>query len=158
MLALGQMDWRPQDGGRDQLVYSPEITAVHEVLQNLYQTVRLDANTPVVASPLSDFHHFAYVSTRDASRTAWPTQAFGVFTQSFEEAARARKDFIVVGEPYFGNEPLVDNIPAGFVQTHKGIASHRGYALRWVRLSPVDSQPSAETTARGFYAPKEITR
>jgi len=158
MLALGQMDWRPQDGGRDQLVYSPEITAVHEVLQNLYQTVRLDANTPVVASPLSDFHHFAYVSTRDASRTAWPSEAFGVFRPSLEEVVRARRDFIVLGEPYFGTEPFVDSIPAGFMQTQKGIASHRGYALRWVRLSPADPQPGAETVADGSSVSKQVTR
>ena len=160
MLGLGQMDGWPSEagqavtvaGGRDQIVYSPEITVVHEVLQNLYETLRLDATTPVVASPLSDLHHFAFVSAGDASRRAWPSEAFGVFRQSLEEAVRARKDFIVLGEPYFGTERLVDNIPGGFVQTQKGIASHRGYALRWVRLSPVDSQPSAETMAQGSNA------
>lgn len=157
MLALGHMDGWPE-AGRDQIVYSPEITAVHEVLQNLYKTVRLDASTPVVASPLSDGNHFAYVSTRDASRTAWPSQAFGVFRQSLEWAVHARKDFIVLGEPYFGTEALVDNIPAGFGQTQKGIASHRGYALRWVRLSPDGPQPSAETMADGSSAPNQINR
>ncbi|TMB05965.1 MAG: hypothetical protein E6J70_01190 [Deltaproteobacteria bacterium] len=162
MLALGRMDDWPLEagpegdhfaGGRDQIVYSPEITAVHAVLQNLYQTVRLDPGTPVVASPLSDVRHFAYVRASDASRTAWPSQAFGVWRESLEDAVRARKDFIVLGEPYFATEPLVDEIPAGFVQTQKGIASHRGYALRWVRLSPAAPQPNAETKAQSSDAP-----
>src|SRR5213593_4903830 len=59
MLTLGHMDGWPSEsgpaftvaGGRDQIVYSPEITVVHEVLQNLYETLRLDPSTPVVASP-----------------------------------------------------------------------------------------------------------
>ena len=132
MLPLGRPDGMYP--GRDQLVYSPEITIVHRLLQDAYKKLRPAPNTLIVASPFANGYHFGYVSPRKFARRPFSSEGFPVWRTTVDSIpAENTAGFIVLEEPYFGSDRLSDRVPPTYRAVERTALERRGYSIQAIR-------------------------
>ncbi len=133
MLAMGKLDgW---SSGRDQIVYSPEITVVDRLLSEAYSSIGMSPETMLVGSGFSNEYHLGYVSAKK-TRTAWAADGFA---PKHGYSAPDASEFFVLAEPYFGSNALIDTVAKTFPLLQlvkRWSVSDRNYRLEVGHFAP----------------------